>query len=129
MGRILPINGSESCQAAHLFFGVCSLCACPLWVPISVAGYQRYGPRGATDTCGNTCLQVLRAANFHKFDLRPGDDHAKNKQSFCNSPPHQRRCRFLALNVLPSNALPSNVVADMRSKQILHRIGKQKLVG
>ena len=41
---------------------------------------------GAADTCGNTCLQVLRAANFHKFDLRPGDDHAKNKQSFCNSP-------------------------------------------
>ena len=76
-------------------------------------GRQRLG---ATDTCGNTCLQVLRAANFHKLDLRPGDDHAKNKQSFCNSPAVsaplpavgiqplaiQRRCRY----AIEANSLP-----------------------
>jgi hypothetical protein len=52
----------------------------------ALGSYQCCGLPVATDTCGNTCLQVLRAANFYKLDLRPGDDHAKNKQSFCNPP-------------------------------------------
>ena len=48
----------------------------------------------------------------------------RTNKAFVIHPPHRRLCRLLALN-----ALPSNVVADMRPKQILYGIGKQKRVG
>jgi len=51
----------------------------------------------------------------------------RTNKAFVIHPPYQRRCLLLAFNVLPFNVLLYNVVADMRPKPILRRIGKSAL--
>jgi hypothetical protein len=71
----------------------------------------------------------------HKFNLRTGDDHAKNnltKLLFIGLPnkclPYRRRPSCHSTPFIIRRLLPSNVVVDMRPRLFLHGSGKQTLV-
>ncbi|MGA9949906.1 MAG: hypothetical protein WBQ24_16780 [Xanthobacteraceae bacterium] len=106
-------------------------------LPVVWHAWGKYPPatHGVTKTQGDRDLGRRTHAAIHAFKFFeqqifiswicvPAMTTLRTNKAFVIHLPYQRRCLLLAFNLLPYN-----VVADMRSKPILCRIGKQKLVG
>jgi hypothetical protein len=113
----------------HVRPRICSL-APVLYAPVRFRFLSVLRVTSGTARAGQQTHAAIHAFKFFEQQIFiswicvPAMTTLRTNKAFVIHPPDQRRCRLLALNALPSNA-----AADMRPKQILRRIGKQKLVG